>query len=216
MRLQLRDDFARFAAAQNAQVEWVVRRGDTSAIVLSVVKNYNDPSGNGAELIRHTKDLYLVESFRIFCRVTTTIGNQLGEIWSEEKLVPVSDYLRRDEPFVVWGPHVAHFTNAGTNKEWWSHIRRSRIHRTATSARCLMLRRWAAEQAGSLTPIKPKYFSRPDIWDNPNQHRKILCEYCFFGGPDKTMPFPRDDWFIIPDIIFSNPVQRSRTRRRRL
>jgi hypothetical protein len=35
----------------------------------------------------------------------------------------------------------------------------------------------------------------PFAWGQLNANRKPLCEYCFFGGPEKTVPFPHDDWF---------------------
>ena len=32
-------------------------------------------------------------------------------------------------------------------------------------------------------------------WEDLARHRKVLCEYCFFGGPDKLVPYDRNDWF---------------------
>jgi hypothetical protein len=116
----------------------------------------------------------------------------VGEIWSGEQGIIIEDSLDRSHKYVQWGPHKVYFNNKGTNNEWWSHTRKSRIHRTALSARCKMLR------ANSLK-FWPDYFKYSDklpfTWEDLDQNRKELCEYCFFGGPDKHKPFPQEDWF---------------------
>jgi len=66
------------------------------------------------------------------------------------------------------------------------------------SARCKMLREVAAQRDFLKPDSSVFYFDTlPDDWpwDELIAHRRPLCEYCFFGGPDKTTPFPEEDWF---------------------
>jgi len=200
MTVTVRDDLAALAASLT--VKWRVRRGDTWKTVATATKPYNDPSGNGVLIPHHSEALYLVDQFLVRCSLELTIGGQTGEIWSDGQIVSISDYLDRHHKYVEWGLHTVHFKNAGTGWRWWEHKRRSRIHRTAVSARCLMLRAVASEHAAAFTGEDPKHFSKvtyldalPFSWQVLNNHRKVLCEYCFFGGPDKSTPFAEHDWF---------------------
>jgi len=60
--------------------------------------------------------------------------------------------------------------------------KQSAIHRTAVPGRCSMLMR-AAYKAKFLY-LDELPFPVAEL----NNHRDELCEYCFFGGPDKTVP----------------------------
>src|SRR6266404_2047267 len=185
VRLKLRDDFERLAP-NNLMLNWEVRRADTNQVVVTGVEFYFDLGGNGVWIPHHSPELYLVDAFIVRCSATMTLGSQVGEIWSGQQTIPITDRFNRHHKFVYWGPHIVHFMNAGTKKTWWSKVRRSRIHRTAISARCRELRR---------SKYTPKYFDTlPFAWEDLNRHRKPLCEYCFFGGPDKFVPFPEEDW----------------------
>jgi hypothetical protein len=58
----------------------------------------------------------------------------------------------------------------------------SAIHRTSITGRCEMVNRAAND-------VQFQYLDElPFELDEINQHRKELCEYCFFGGADKYAP----------------------------
>jgi hypothetical protein len=200
MTVVLRDDLAKLGA--NITVKWSVRRGDTWKVVAIATKAYDDPAGNGVLIHHHSQELYFVDQFLVRCTIELTVSGTTGEIWTHVQKVSISDYLDRHHKYVEWGPHVVHFKNEGTGGHWWQHTRLSRIHRTAVSARCRMLQKIATEHAAAFTDPEYHLFTTvtykdvlPFSWANLNNHRKPLCEYCFFGGPEKTTPFSEDDWF---------------------
>lgn len=92
--------------------------------------------------------------------------------------------------------------NAAGEDFFWTRVSRSRIHRTAVAARCSMLRRVAdmrRSKEGAFRTLPLRF--RDDLpfgWGNLALHRRELCDYCFFGGPDKQTPFPAFDWFEPP------------------
>jgi hypothetical protein len=195
LTLKLRDDLEKLGG-DNLMVKWTVWRKNTGKVVASAVKAYNDPTGNGPSLSLHTPELYLADAFDVQCTASLTLGSQVGDIWTGQKTIPILDNIDRGHSFVRWA-HTVYFANAGTgNKIWW-HDRRSCIHRTALSARCKMLREVAVRKfAVTLPAYSPEYFDKlPFGWDQLNANRKPLCEYCFFGGPDKSVPLPKEDWF---------------------
>jgi len=187
--LKLRSDYEKLGGSA-ILVRWDVRRSDTNQSVASVVKAYNDPSGNGPVIVHHSEELYLVNAFNVTCTATLTLGSQVGEIFSASQTIVINDALDRRRKFAHWGPHVVHIMNKGTDNQWWTHIRRSKIHRTAVRARCRELKRRLAYRG-----IVTYQDGLPFPWDQLNENRGPLCEYCFFGGPDKTIAFPEEDWF---------------------
>jgi hypothetical protein len=199
--------------ASNLSVFWEVFRTDTNGLLRTRTRRYLgddvlftidpkavvrgvqiDPESNGILIGLRDPDFYFLEGVRVRCTVTATLGSQVGVIWSDEVTVKIADDLDRHRKFLIWGPHQVFFMNAGTNGEVWSHNRTSKIHRTATGARCMMLRQ-RAEATPRMRP-KFRYFDTlPFEFDQLVHHRHFLCDYCFFGGPDKTTPFPQEDTF---------------------
>lgn len=173
---------------------WEVRRADTNEVVVVGIKPYNSPAGNGVSINHHSEQLYLVDEFRVRCTLTLIAGDTVGEIWSDVATLRIEDKLDRRQSFVEWGPKWVRFHNAGTNGAMWSRYSRSRIHRTAVAARCRAL--WIATTLGLPKGTRFHYFDYlPWGWEGVPFHRTELCEYCFFGGPDKTVPYPAFDWF---------------------
>jgi hypothetical protein len=190
--LKLRQDLENLGG-ENLMLSWKVRRADTNEIVIQSDVPYNNPDFNGVKVDHHSKDLYFVDAYEVSCTATLTLGNQVGQIWFGRQTITIYDNLDRHHKYVQWGPHTVYFKNQGTDGEWWSHNRISHIHRTAVSPRCLMLRIAATD---GVFPGGISYLDElPFAWQYLNGHRKPLCEYCFFGGPDKTDPFPEHDWF---------------------
>ena len=187
LRLKLRDDHERLGP--NLTLTWQVLRSDTSQVVATAIKSYWDPAGNGPDLPHSSRDLYTAGQFIVRCTVSASLGNQTGDLWTGQQTLTIEDTLDRRRKFIQWGPDWVHFENAGTNHEWWSHLRTSRIHRTAIGARCRAVRGLWNDQA-------IRYLDAlPFAWSALNDHRGPLCEYCFFGGPDKRGPLPEQDWF---------------------
>lgn len=189
-------------ASTNLVSAWEVRRADTNAVIVSAVVPYAPGQGAGIAIPHHSQELYLVSDYIVRCTLTATIAGQAGEIWSGEQALHVADSFDRAHAFVEWGPKRVYFRNGGTGRRAWTRISRSRIHRTAVAARCQMVRVAAGmrEDAASFNAISSSTQFRyldllPFPWQELNDHRTILCEYCFFGGPDKTAPFPQEDWF---------------------
>lgn len=193
------------------QAVWEVRRKDTNAVVVTGSAPYLSVLGNGVSIPHHSQALYLVSEYVVRCTLTMTLGNQTGEIWAGVQSIKIPDEIDRSHPYVEWGPKFVYFSNPGTAKQGvpdtWVRLSRSRIHRTAVAARCLMLKRAASDRVaatererttGHYISKHPKFrykdflpFSRETL----SEHRKELCEYCFFGGPEKQVPFPAEDWF---------------------
>jgi len=199
--------------ADNLWIVWQVFRTDDNTLLRTVNRRYLgddvlfqidpkatvrgaqlDPETNGILIGLRDKDYYFLNAVKVRATVTARLGGQTGNIWSSEIVVAIDENLDRHHKFVQWGPHQVFFINAGTNGEVWNHNRSSRIHRTATGSRCQMLRQ-RASAVGRKRP-KFRYFDiLPHKWQDLSEHRHFLCEYCFFGGPDKTVLFPQEDWF---------------------
>lgn len=199
---------------QALRCEWEVRRADTNEVVVRGSKPYNASGGNGVKIPHHSEALYLVDEFRIRCALTLASGGQSGEIWNGTTTLTITDILDRRNSFVEWGPKYVRFYNEGTGGAIWERLSRSRIHRTAAAARCRSVRLAAQMRTGDafnenahgrsrLPPLR--YFDTLPwgSWDSLELHRREICEYCFYGGPDKTQPRPIPDWFETdPALLF--------------
>jgi hypothetical protein len=213
--LKLRNDLAKLAG-NNLLLAWQVTRNDTGTTVATATIRYDVGLNNGPVIAHHSRELYTVNSFTVRCTATITLGSQVGEIWSGQETLTIDDILDRSHSFVEWGPHTVYFEAPDFSLEhpdYWSHIRRSRIHRTAVAARCRMVKLKAASVAADSLERErhgPPLKYRDSLgfsWERLSFHRKVLCEYCFFGGPDKTTAFPRDDWFEpMPSFVASVSV----------
>jgi hypothetical protein len=204
LSVQLRPDFDKLVG-DTASAHWEILRTDTWDLVVSGTKAYRDPDGNGVSFRRRTRELYAVEEFLVRCKIEITLDGQTGQLWTGEEHVWIADYLDRKRKFVQWGPHRAYFKNAGTNDEWWTHVRLSKIHRTSVEARCLAVRNRGDAAFNSLAWKSIRgtlwtyfdtldFFTEADWAANLTRWRHLLCDYCFFGGPDKKNPLPYEDW----------------------
>ncbi|KWU26425.1 hypothetical protein [Burkholderia cenocepacia] len=189
---KLRDDFAAQYGPQ-VVLDWEVRRGDTNELLLRETKEYGAAGGNGVAFHHMTRVLYLVQTYKISVRVRIKVANQVGTIGYFNSIVSISDPLDRHHKFVHWGPYPVWFQNAGTTDaqgqmDVYKHIRRSKIHRVAVFARCNALKDIYRRRGDGVWVPDWQYF---DELPFPAEHadrpieRRMLCDYCFFGGPDK-------------------------------
>jgi hypothetical protein len=178
----------------SAVVAWEVARADTGAVVATATRPYAAFFGNGISFGRHNADLYEVDSFIARCEISFRMAGESANVFTGEQALTIADDIDRHHKFIQWGPRVVFFRNQGTGNEWWGHIRRSKIHRTAVSARCLELRQ-AIRHRRLFTYSDSLPFADESTWERTNENRGPLCEYCFFGGPNKTVPYPFEDWF---------------------
>lgn len=164
----------------SVRVSWEVRRRDTGAVVLhqdmpysSRLQNLFGGSGLGPRQIvidRTSATLMPVDEFSVVVRVYRPLSGRVKEFGSSRFSVSIMDRFDRRHPYVHW--------------DGWANgmPKHSAIHRTAVPGRCSMIMRAA---------LKAKFLYLDDLpfpVAELNDHREELCEYCFFGGPEKVVP----------------------------
>lgn len=163
----------------SVRVSWEVRRRDTGALVIQQDMPYSSRAlliFEGAAtprrivIDRTSPSLMPGDEFSVVVRVYRPLSGRVKEFGSSRFTVSVLDRFDRRHPYVHWKGWAA-----GVPKE-------SAIHRTAVPGRCSMIMR-AAYKAKFLY-LDELPFPVSEI----NDHRKALCEYCFFGGPEKMVP----------------------------
>lgn len=177
-------------------VRWTVRRTDTNEIIRNI-----DVQANAGLVLDLTGEPVLLQTpkLRIACRVYSTFGPITTDLFQARVSLRVSDNLDRSHPFVRWQhqvfPPVVRVEADGSHTELGFHpvFRTSAIHRTAVPGRCRMVSRYSINSPKATTD--PNLLSHIDYFDElpfPIEeivaHRDILCDYCFFGGPDKKVP----------------------------
>lgn len=166
----------------SVRVSWEVRRRDTGDIVIQQDLPYasqasrisadfsSGPTPRRIVIDRTKPDLMPVDEFSVAVRVYRPLSGRVKEFGSCRFSVTFEDRFDRSHPYVHW-------------KGWANGMpKKSAIHRTAVPGRCSMLMR-AAHRAKFIY-LDELPFPVAEL----NLHRDELCEYCFFGGPDKTIP----------------------------
>lgn len=191
------------------RIRWTVRRLDTNEILIL-------DEGQAAQkqeitlmsiipilLTAPQSTQYMVE-----CRVYRVLGSAVEDLenWSEK--FAISDRLDRSHPFVRWHhwvyPPIVQVEADGSQRIIGYNLtrRKSRIHRTDFPGRCKMVSHYsqnspAPPYSPSGHPVPIPLLPHPEIQyldDLPFPradlmlHRAELCDYCFFGGPKKTVP----------------------------
>lgn len=169
------------------RVTWEIRRADTGAIVLRQSGPYN--LFHTVTLDHLTEDLYFVDEYRVSVRLFLNRTTQQGLLFHHSAQVRVSDTLNRHKPYVTWGKRLVYF-QAPDKASMWYRRAYPAIHRTATSARCLVLRGKGADGDYEL-----EYLDRNQLNEYRDVHKRRLCPYCFTGGPSNTEAYPSQDWF---------------------
>lgn len=142
-----------------------------------------------------------IRDFQIRCRVYRPVGSAQEDLFKTEQPVYVLDRLDPAMgPFVRWSHWVYIPETTSTAKPTAAYLghrskqRASKIHRTQTPGRCQMADRYSTH----VEPSSKKYQRTPLQYlqalpfpiEQITEHRHELCDYCFFGGPDKKTPLP--------------------------
>ena len=178
------------------RVAWTARRTDTNEIL--VVRDTTAGAGLDIVLVDGPIPFLTVPQLSIEVRVYRRLGVGATEIFFKQQYLQVVDYVDRTRPFVRWQhdasvPRVV-VESDGTQTLHGYQIthRTSKIHRTAIPGRCRMLRehsRWRLIPPDSTMPYPFEYFDAlPFDISELLQRRRQVCDYCFFGGPDKDVP----------------------------
>jgi hypothetical protein len=151
--------------------------------------------------ISHTGQAAAVRTFDIRCRVYRPSGSAQEDVYKTETSVYVHDRLDATKgPFVRWSHWVYLPETTAAGKPTKASLgyrykqRSSKIHRTLTPGRCKMADRYTER----VDPWSKKYQRTPLQYLQAlpfpvaqiREHRKELCDYCFFGGPDKQDALP--------------------------
>ncbi len=172
-----------------ARISWQVRRIDTNDVVRSVDRPAAEAVARRLNL-QPLEDLAEGKEFSISCVLYRQLGSQNEVLASRTLRLQMSDRLDRDHPYVHWVHDVfcpiKQKVPGGQTKVtgYWNETRRSAIHRTDLAHRC----RFAARYSND---ADPNYLDAlPFPQDELVANRARLCDYCFFGGPDKSIPLP--------------------------
>ena len=179
------------------RIRWSVRRADTGETVFL-------RDGNAAQLLklRLSQDeipLAMCDHFVVSVRVYRLFGpKDVQEILNESSNLRVTDIVDRSHPFVRW-KHVARIDQVKVEPDGRKVLlgrplrqKQSKIHRTHLSERCAML----LSITQPLSPphgekFPPKEIEYLDVLPFQlaalAEHRRQVCDYCFFGGPDKDV-----------------------------
>jgi hypothetical protein len=189
----LRNDLA--ILAPDCSVQIIV--GDPSTGI-EIARSEGPYLSNNVLAVDHLADpgIYFTDTFRVRARVFLNRLQMQGLLFAADTIVNVSDHYDRHHPYVTWAEHTAHFRNPHDPTTFWHRNAFPAIHRTASSSRCLALRQRVALYGNSPFGLGVSYLDQLefDPSEIPTQ-RRGLCDYCFFGGPEITEPFPIEDWF---------------------
>jgi hypothetical protein len=179
------------------RIRWSVRRFDTNEVAFA-------RDGEAASLLklRLSQDeipLATCDRFVVSVRMYRPFGTKaVTEILNASSDLRVTDIVDRTHPFVRW-KHVARIDQVRVEPNGRKVLvgrplreRQSKIHRTHLTERCSML----ISITQPLSPphgerFPPKEVEYLDVLPFPAEelaeHRRQVCDYCFFGGPDKSV-----------------------------
>lgn len=198
LRWQVRLPFDAHPADPNLRIRWTLRRLDTNAIIFS------DEGQAGPRLALQTSlsdpSYMTAPRFLVECRVFRTLGSSTQDLFNQSLELRIYDRLDRTHPYVRWThsvytPRVRVESDGSHTQDGYDlKERHSAIHRTAVPGRCRMVSRFSAKVAPS-PELAPTYAPVLDYLDalpfpvaQLVAHRSQVCDYCFFGGPDKNDP----------------------------
>jgi hypothetical protein len=165
----------------------------SGALLEEIDRPYNDPAVSTYDIDHAGPDRMALPGFTVYVRVYRQDQGTTSELGACNFKVQVKDRFDRQHPYVRWRHLAIFFVPAPTvddphRQRTVFDKRRSAIHRTAIPGRCSMLGKASGKIDKPASPSHEiEYFDElPFPVDQLNQHRDVLCEYCFYGGPDKT------------------------------
>ena len=188
-------------------ISWTAVRQDTHATVLSQVAALS-PGALKVKIDRWSGDLVYNDTWLVTCKLYHPADSDAPQTtyFSQTLSVGVTDVVDRHQPYVHW-QHTAFFHDPnppGTplrKHNLWHRSRHSRIHRTDILIRCEVLdasvTALRAQQNAVLdqSPPTPPVLTYLDALATHNRtleniaswRHGVLCDYCFFGGPTRTV-----------------------------
>ncbi len=179
------------------RIRWSVRRCDTNEVVF--VRDDKAASLLKLRLSQDEIPLATCDRFVVSVRMYRPFGaKDVMEILNASSDLRVTDIVDRSHPFVRW-KHVALIDQVRVEPNGRKVLlgrplreKQSKIHRTHLTERCSMLNSIAQPLSpphGETFP--PKEIEYLDGLPFPAEelagHRREVCDYCFFGGPDKSV-----------------------------
>ncbi|MCA9686243.1 MAG: hypothetical protein KC457_29005, partial [Myxococcales bacterium] len=130
-----------------------------------------------------------VHRYEIRARIYRPWGQSTQELCAGFFTLDVSDRLRRDVPFVRWKStpcfDLYTYRKGHPFRRLWrtqKETRQSRIHLTDPAHRC----RFADAYPKELDRESLDYLVTLPVAPGEAGFRELVCDYCFYGGPDKS------------------------------
>lgn len=186
------------------RIRWEVRRLDTSAIALTRDAPATTTGSDEISFDVSSPELSTSWGFSIYSRLYRTIGATTEELFGGTVRLDIYDRLNRSHPYVRWR-HVVYTPEVRVTYEGGRRALRyegsrevarvSKIHRTAVPGRCRFADKYSFRVLPAPDPLGLSRRTHLEYLDDlpfPTSelvaNRRQVCDYCFFGGPDKTVP----------------------------
>ncbi|NHZ98679.1 hypothetical protein [Massilia sp. CCM 8734] len=173
------------------RIAWKVLAGASAVVLVDTDLAFNSASAQ-VSVDHASPALGKYDSFIIRCRIYRPWDSSTDELFSQEMAVRITDRLNRTHRYVHWN-HVAYYPGFSAPLDqmdkrhatgWVVAERKSKIHYTDPAKRC----RFADAYTPELGKDDLIYHDvLPFDIAHIAQHRKLVCPYCFFGGPDKKI-----------------------------
>jgi len=211
VQLTVTNGTALFNPLLGVKIRWTATRNDTGAQVFSQDTAFtstelavNIPRADSGNLIYN-------DTWSVTCTVYRPADSVVPKYSYFNQTIQIgqADVVDRHHPYVQWSHNIGIHDPAGPpplkSHLLWFRQRKSKIHRTDLFIRCSMLDRAMHAHPGlylsylnSLAPYGTlEELTHPHVESKLNR-RKVLCDYCFFGGPTKnawkTPTAPTPDW----------------------
>jgi hypothetical protein len=136
--------------------------------------------------------------FGVEVRVYQQLGAQAIDLFNDRIFLDIVDRLDRTHPYARWTHEVytpqvqLEADGSRTVLGGQIRVRVSNLHRTAIPGRCRMASSYSTEplrgSGPGVTDPKLEYldalpFPRSEL----DARRAAVCDYCFYGGPTKTV-----------------------------
>lgn len=178
--------------ALGLRITWTAVRYDTGATVLS-----QDTALTATDLTieidRWSGDLTYNDTWTVTCEVYRPADALTPRYVYFNQTIDqgFSDVVDRHHPYVHWD-HVAWFHDPhgpGPLKRhhFWTRSRHSRIHRTDLKIRCEILDKVFEAHTAPAPEYLDSIASHGDLDDVQCWRHGVLCDYCFFGVPTRTI-----------------------------